>query len=300
MTRASTCPAIEATGLAVRYGRRWALNECDLSLPAGSVVGLVGPNGSGKTSLLHVAAGLLPPTSGSMRVLGRAPADPEVIARIGFVAQDKPLYERFTVAETLRMGGWLNPNWERDRAHAHVARFDIPLNQRVGTLSGGQRAQVALALALGKRPDLLLLDEPVANLDPLARRQFLQALMEHTAEYGMTVVLSSHLLSDLDRVCDHMILLSSARVQLSGAVEELLDSHRIVVGPPSRIAVLASSHVMVESSETERQAIAVVRGKAQIHDPAVNMRPMELEELVLAYMNNPMAGATSALRLIDA
>jgi ABC-2 type transport system ATP-binding protein len=180
-----------------------------------------------------------------------------------------------------------------------LARFEIPSNQRVGSLSGGQRAQVALSLALGKRPDLLLLDEPVSNLDPLARRQFLQVLLEHTASHGMTVVLSSHLLADLERACDYLVLLSASRVQLCGQVEDLLAAHRLVTGPPARVDALGASHALVESSGTQRQASALIRGGGPIHDPAVTARSVVLEELVLAYMNNPAAGTAPALNLVS-
>jgi ABC-2 type transport system ATP-binding protein len=193
--------AIETTRLGRRYGRRWALQDCSLRLPAGHVIGLVGPNGAGKTTLLHLAVGLLAPSAGEVSVLGGQPRSPGTRTKVAFVAQDKPLYPRFTVADTMRMGGWLSPGFDRPRASAHLTGLGIRLGQRVGRLSGGQQAQVALALALGKRPELLLLDEPVANLDPLARRQFMQVLMEEVAETGMSVVLSSHLIEDLERAC---------------------------------------------------------------------------------------------------
>lgn len=298
MTQDSDIPALETAGLGRRYGKRWALKECDLRIPAGGVVGLVGPNGAGKSTLLHLAAGLLDPTRGAIRVLGGVPRNPGIIARVGFVAQDKPLYGRFTVAETLRMGSWLNPSFEQETAIERLARFEIPPTQRVGQLSGGQRAQVALALALGKRPDLLLLDEPVANLDPLARRQFLQVLLEHTAAHGMSVILSSHVLADLERACDYLVLVSASRVQLSAPVDHLLAEHRVVTGPPARVAALAASHALVETSGTDRQASALIRGDGPVHDPALSTRPAGLEELVLAYMKAPLSGTDPGLKLV--
>jgi ABC-2 type transport system ATP-binding protein len=292
-----SAPVLQATGLGRRFGNRWALRDCTLSLPAGHVAGLVGPNGAGKSTLLRMAAGLLEPSAGSLRVLDGRPRDPEVLARLGFVAQDKPLYSRFTVADTLKMGGWLNPSWDDGRARLHLDHLDIPLQQRCGSLSGGQRAQVALALALGKRPDLLLLDEPVANLDPLARRQFLQVMLEATAETGMTVVLSSHVVADLERCCDYLVLVSAARVQLCGLTEDLLASHRVLTGPAARADAIAAAHPVVSASRTERQAVLLVRPRGPIADPAWTVRPAGLEELVLAYMSDPTAGTGPALAL---
>jgi len=292
-----TAPVIETVGLGRRYGERWALRDCTLTLPAGHVIGLVGPNGAGKSTLLRLAAGLIAPSTGSMTVLGGRPRDPDLLSRIGFVAQDKPLYSRFTVADSLRMGGWLNPGWDAASARAQVSKLDIPLSQRCGSLSGGQRAQVALALALGKRPDLLLLDEPVANLDPLARRQFLQVTLEATAESGMTVVLSSHLLADLERSCDFLVLLSAARVQLCGPTDELLAAHRMLTGPAARAETIAAAHTVVSASVTDRQAALLVRQAGPIVDPAWTVRPVALEELVLAYMSEPTACAAPAFAL---
>jgi ABC-2 type transport system ATP-binding protein len=285
------------TGLGRRYGKRWALRECSLDLPAGHVIGLVGPNGAGKTTLLHLAAGLLEPSAGRIRVFGSPPTAPELLPRVGLVAQEKPLYSRFTVADTLAMGRWLNPRFDTARAEAHVRRADVSPGQRVGQLSGGQRAQVALAVALGKSPDLLLLDEPVANLDPLARRQFMQALLEHAAATGMTIVLSSHLLADLERACDYLVLLSASRVQLSAPTDDLLAEHRVVTGPAASVNSCAAAHTVVQSSGTDRQATLLVRGVCSSPDPMVTVRPVALEELVLAYMSTPLAGAKPALAL---
>jgi ABC-2 type transport system ATP-binding protein len=200
--------AIEAESLGKRYGRRWALTDCTLSIPTGRVVGLVGPNGAGKTTLLHLAVGLLEPRAGTISVLGDHPgAGPAQLARIGFLAQDSPTYPRMTVGQHLRMGQWLNPRWDAAFATTRVDELGLDVGQRAGTLSGGQRAQLALTLAVAKRPELLILDEPVAALDPLARREFLQTLMEVVAVQGVSVVLSSHLIADLERVCDYLAVL---------------------------------------------------------------------------------------------
>jgi ABC-2 type transport system ATP-binding protein len=216
---------LEATGLGKRYGRRWALSECTLTVPQGRVVGLVGPNGAGKTTLLQLAVGLLSPTAGALQVLGGKPGDgPAQLGRVGFVAQDTPTYARLSVADHLRFGAWLNPRWDAALANRRIERLGLEPRQRTGTLSGGQRAQLSLTMAIAKRPDLLVLDEPVASLDPLARRDFLESLMEVADEQGVSVVLSSHLVADVERVCDYVIVLVDSRVQVAGTIAELLAS----------------------------------------------------------------------------
>jgi ABC-2 type transport system ATP-binding protein len=284
--------ALEATGLGKRYRRTWALSECNLAVPRGRIAALVGPNGAGKTTLLHLAVGLLAPTTGSIRVLGNAPNDPELLAEVGFVAQDTPLYRDFTASELLTMGRKLNRRFDLDLAGGRLKRLGIPTDRRVGTLSGGQRAQVALALALAKRPSLLLLDEPLASLDPLARREFLQVLMGSVAEQGVTVVLSSHLLADLERVCDYLILLSAARVQVLGTVEDLLEEHKLLIGPHrADQPPIAGVAQVVRASHTDRQASLLVRTGGPIRDPAWKVHDITLEDLVLAYLAEPSAGA---------
>jgi ABC-2 type transport system ATP-binding protein len=285
-------PALEATHLGRRYGRKWALRDCSLSLPAGRVIGLVGPNGAGKTTLLSLSVGLLRPSAGEVRILGRSPRS--ALAEVGYVAQDKPLYRNLTVAETLRMGGWLNPSWDHALAGKRMARVGIPLNQKVGKLSGGQRSQLALAVALGKRPKMLLLDEPMADLDPLARREFLKVLMEEVADSGVTVVLSSHLLADVERTCEYLVLLSASRVQLADGTEEVLGQHRMVTGPRASAAALEAVHQVVHAEYTERQASLLIRTHRPITDPLWTVRPVSLEELALAYMSAPTADAMSA------
>jgi ABC-2 type transport system ATP-binding protein len=283
--------AIETTGLSKRYGHTWALRDCSLSLPTGKIAALVGPNGAGKTTLLHLAVGLLDPTSGVIRTLGESPREnAEVLARIGFVAQDVPLYAGFKVKELLELGRHLNPTWDQELALERVRRHDIDLDQRAGTLSGGQRAQVALTLAIGKRPELLVLDEPLASLDPLARREFLGSLMEAAAESEITVLLSSHLVTDMERVCDYLIVLSSARVQVLGEVEELLATHRVLTGPRTDRDHVPGWEV-ISSTHTERQSTFFVRGTTQILDPAWTAHEVSLEDLVLAYLAQPTASA---------
>jgi ABC-2 type transport system ATP-binding protein len=276
---------LESEGLGKKYGRRWALQDCSLSIPAGKVVGLVGPNGAGKTTLLHLAVGLVAPTAGTIRVLGGPPAEgPAQLGRVGFVAQDSPLYAGLSVAKHLRMGGFLNPSWDGALAEDRVERVGLDPRQRAGSLSGGERAQLALTLAIAKRPELLLLDEPVASLDPLARREFLQSLMEVVADQGVSVVLSSHLISDLERVCDYLVVLVASHVRLAGEVDALLASHQRLSGPRHNAATLPSGQEVIEESHTDKQSTLLVRTDEAILDPTWTVKPVTLEDLVLVYM----------------
>jgi ABC-2 type transport system ATP-binding protein len=277
---------LEADRLGKKYGRRWALQDTTLTIPEGKVVGLVGPNGAGKTTLLHLAVGLLAPSAGTITVLGGRPADgPAQLARVGFVAQDTPTYARLSVADHLRMGAWLNPSWDSDLAESRIEQLGLDPRQRAGSLSGGQRAQLALTVAIAKRPELLLLDEPVASLDPLARREFLQSLMEIVAVHGVSVVLSSHLVADLERVCDYLIVLVASHVQLAGEVSELLATHHRLSGPRRDPDTLPSNQEVIEESHTDKQSTFLVRTDEAILDPAWNVKPVTMEDLVLAYMS---------------
>jgi ABC-2 type transport system ATP-binding protein len=286
-------PILQASGLGKRYGRRWALRDCTLSIPAGRVVGLVGPNGAGKTTLLHLAVGLLQPTAGGIEVLGGRPAEsPAQLGRVGFVAQDTPTYATLSVADHLRLGGWLNPAWDREQAERRIERLGLDPAQRAGKLSGGQRAQLALTLAIAKRPELLILDEPVASLDPRARRDFLRGLMEVVAEHGMSVVLSSHLVADLERVCDYLVVLVNSRVQLAGEIDQLLGSHHRLVGPRRDPNSLPANQEVIEAIHADRQSTLIVRSDEPIHDPAWTVEQLSMEDLVLAYLDR--AAATSS------
>jgi ABC-2 type transport system ATP-binding protein len=281
---------LRAEGLGKRYGRQWALRDCTVVVPRGHVVGLVGPNGAGKTTLLKLATGQLQPTTGTVGVLGGRPASGAgQLAKVGFVAQDTPVYAGLTVAEHLRMGARLNPTWDAALARERVERLGLVPNRRAGKLSGGQRAQLALTLGLAKRPELLILDEPVASLDPLARREFLQGLMEATAEHELSVVLSSHLVSDLERVCDFLVVLVDSRVQVVGETEALLATHHRLTGPrrdPDRLP--ADLHVVC-ARHTDRQSTYVVRTESPVHDPAWTVDRLSLEDLVLAYLEQRTA-----------
>jgi len=276
--------ALEASGLGKRYGRNWALKDCNLTVPKGRIAALVGPNGAGKTTLLHLAVGLLAPTAGTVRVLDQPAGAAELVSQVGFVAQDTPLYRDFTAAEHLTMGRKLNHRFDEALGRSRLGRVGVPLDRRVGALSGGQRAQVALTLALARRPELLLLDEPLASLDPLARREFLQALMGSVAEQAVTVVLSSHLLADLERVCDYLIVLHASRVQLAGGVDELVAEHKQLVGPRHGNDPVAGVAAVLRASHTDRQSTLLVRTNANIDDPRWTVHEVTLEDLILAYL----------------
>jgi ABC-2 type transport system ATP-binding protein len=277
---------LESRGLGKRYRQRWALTDCTLTIPAGHVVGLVGPNGAGKTTLLNLASGMLAPTSGTIEVLGGQPASSAAqLARVGFVAQDTPTYAGLTVADHLKLGARMNPGWDAELARDRIERLDLDPGQRAGKLSGGQRAQLALTLAIAKKPELLMLDEPIASLDPLARREFLQSLMEFTAGHQVSVVMSSHLVADLERICDYLIVLVASRVRLAGEVDELLASHRQLTGARRDPAALPADWQVISASHTDRQSTLLVRTAGPIHDPAWAVDQISLEDLVLAYMS---------------
>ena len=293
-----TSPVLQAVGLSKRYGRRVALSECNLSIPVGHVVGLVGPNGAGKTTLLQIAVGVLPPTSGTIEVLGGSPASgPAQLARVGFVAQDTPIFAGLSIADHLRFGAHTNPGWDQRLADDRLAQLGLDPSQKAGNLSGGQRAQLALTLAIAKRPDLLILDEPVASLDPLARREFLRSLMAFVADHGASVILSSHLVSDLERVCDHLIVLVASRVRLAGEVEELLATHYRVTGPRRDPADLPPGVQVIEDSHTDRQSTLIVRSSTPIDDPMLSVEQITLEDLVLAYMSQADTQSRPALEV---
>jgi ABC-2 type transport system ATP-binding protein len=282
---------IETTGLGKQYRRLWALADCTLSIPSGHVVGLVGPNGAGKTTLLSLAAGLIEPTTGTAEVLGAPPAaSPAQLAKVGFLAQGAPVYDGLSVADHLALGAHLNPRWDEKLARSRIDRLDVEPRQKARTLSGGQRAQLALTLAIAKRPELLILDEPVASLDPLARREFLQDLEEARAEQDLSVVLSSHLIADLERVCDYLIVLVGSRVQVSGTVKELLATHHLLSGPRRDPATRPAGQHVVSASHTDRETTLLVRSSGPVLDPAWKVSEVGLEDLVLCYMRQTRPG----------
>jgi ABC-2 type transport system ATP-binding protein len=289
--------ALETRDLGRRFGSIWALSGCTLDIPRGTITALVGPNGAGKTTLLRLAVGLTRPSAGSVRVLGLDPHDdaPALLPRVGFVAQEHPLYGSFTIEEMLRVGRELNPGWDEEAARARIAELGLPLRQKVRRLSGGQRAQVALTLALAKRPELLLLDEPVASLDPLARREFMQTVLEAVTERQLTVVLSSHILADLERVCDHLVILAAGRTQLAGPIEQIVGAHRLLTGPRDSAEDVARLHEVVRVSHAERQTSLVVRANGHVYDSRWTVHELDLEEIVLAYLGQEAARRREAV-----
>jgi ABC-2 type transport system ATP-binding protein len=279
---------LRAQGLGKTYKRRPALADCTLDIPAGHVSGLVGPNGAGKSTLLNLAVGMLAPTTGTIEVCGGRPGSGvRQLAKVGYVAQDTPTYAGLTIAEHLRLGAKLNENWDDALAEHRIKQLELDPNQRAGKLSGGQRAQLALTLGVAKRPELLILDEPVAALDPLARREFLQDLMESVVEHGLSVVMSSHVIADLERVCDHLVVLVGSKVRVTGEADHLLATHHRLTGPRRDIDSLPAEQHVVTASHTDRQTTLLIRTEAPILDPAWTVSQVSLEDIVLAYMSKP-------------
>jgi ABC-2 type transport system ATP-binding protein len=284
---------IETSDLGKRYHQTWALHECTLAVPAGHVAALVGPNGAGKTTLLNLTVGLATPTAGVVSVLGGSPAgSPAALDGIAFVAQDTPLYKNLSVADMMHLTRNLNRHFDQGYAVARLGELSIPLRRKAGKLSGGQQAQLALTLALARRPRLLVLDEPLANLDPLARHDFMATVMATVADEGVSVVLSSHVLAELERVADYLILMSGGRVQVADEVDHLLSTHRILTGPAAEASRLDGLRV-VHERRAEAQAHLLVRiaDPADPVPPGWEAHPVGLEELVLAYLREPGAAA---------
>lgn len=286
-------PALRMRNVSLRYRKAWALRGCTLALPPGRVVALVGPNGAGKTTLLRLVVGLLAPTTGSVEVFGESPTTNSVLtlSRIGFVAQDQPLFRQFTVADLLRFGRSCNPRFDHDLAAHRLTGLGISLDARAATLSGGQRAQVALALALAKRPRLLVLDEPMSSLDPLARQEFQQTLMSAVADTDLTVLFSSHAVHELERVCDYLAVITSGRVALAGDIDALLAEHRLLIGPRVETAPHTSKSV-IDIQHSDRHTTMLVRQGTTTLMPGWQANPVGLEELMLAYLRRPADAAT--------
>jgi ABC-2 type transport system ATP-binding protein len=290
--------AIQTSGLTKRYRKVTALNDCTISIPEGRISALIGPNGAGKTTLLRLLAGLSKPSAGQATVNGGRPRqDPAFLADIGYLGQEIPLYRRLSAEDHIQAGAHLNPRWDSALVRERLAGLKIPLGRAVGKLSGGQRAQVALALVLAKQPRLLLLDEPVAALDPLARRNFLGVLVDAVAMGNLTVLLSSHLIADLERVCDHLVMLASSRVQLCGDIEDLLAEHVILTGPSKDITAIERSQRVVQVTRTLRQTTLLVRLNGPVIDPAFQTNEVSLEELALAYLGEEVPPTPVPARL---
>jgi ABC-2 type transport system ATP-binding protein len=256
-----------------------------VEVPPGRIVALIGPNGAGKTTLLHMAAGLLAPTTGTVEVLGAAPE--RRLDRIGFVAQDAPLWPRLRVEDVLEIGRCMNPRFDTGLARSRVAQFEIPTRSHIASLSGGQRAQVALTLVLAKRPELLLLDEPLSNLDPLARREFLSSMFDACAETGTAVLFSSHVVAELERICDFLILLRGGRVRVAGDIDELRQRHRIVSGPTGWMQPAGWQVISVRSAAGRTTALTLSESAAAA-GPGMDQASPTFDELVLGYLEEDL------------
>jgi ABC-2 type transport system ATP-binding protein len=282
---------IETNAVTKRYRKREALSKCTMSIPTGRVVGLVGPNGAGKSTLLNLAVGLSRPSEGSIEVFGQVPSDaPEQLSRLGFVAQDHPIVANLTVGDHLKLGAHLNPTWDDQLARRRLTELGFDERQRAGKLSGGQRAQLSLTFALAKRPEALIFDEPVASLDPLARREFLETMMATVAESGTSAILSSHLVSDVERVCDFLIILVASRVVLTGDVDDIVTSHHRLIGPATSGEPRLDNQEVIQSYRSGRHDELIVRSDGPILDPAWIIEPLNLEDIVLAYMGQDRRG----------
>jgi ABC-2 type transport system ATP-binding protein len=283
---------IEATGLGKRYGNTWALSDCSLAVPDGHVAALVGPNGAGKTTLLNLAVGLVGPSAGKVTVLGgQAAGSPVALDGIAFVAQDIPLYGNLSAADMLHLTRNLNRRFDQESAEARLGELGIPLKRKAGRLSGGQQAQLALTVALARRPRLLVLDEPMAMLDPVARHDFMATVLTAAVDEGVSVLLSSHVLAELERVADYLVLLSHGRVQVAGEVDDLLASHRVLTGPAAEADSYAERLTVVHARRAEAQTHLLVRwnGHPDLVRPGWEAHPVGLEELALAYLREPGA-----------
>lgn len=279
--------ALEARGLGKRYGHKWALKDLTLDVPRSRIVALVGPNGAGKTTFLLLAMGFAKPNAGTVVCFGLSPrrAAAAFLPKVGYAAQEPPLFRRFSVGELLKMGSRLNPRWDNSLAMTRLGRLGIGLDLSVATLSGGMRAQVALVLALAKLPELLLLDEPMASLDPLARHEFMQLLMEASAEQGLTVVLSSHIIGDLRATCDYLVVLTRGRTQLAGDMDAIVGAHQRLVGPVDLVDAVSGSQEIVQVERADRQASVLVRMRQPVLDPRWESYPVDLDQIVLAYLS---------------
>jgi ABC-2 type transport system ATP-binding protein len=285
-------PALAADRLGKRYGQVWALRDCTFAVPAGSVVGLVGPNGAGKTTLLSLTVGLLAPTEGQIAVFGEAAHahSPDTLTRVSYLAQDHPLYRGFTVADMFHFGRAMNTRWDQTLTMARVDALGIPLDRKIKALSGGQQAQVALTMALAKRAPLLVLDEPVASLDPIARLEFMRDVMAEAAGSALTVIIASHVISELERFCDWLLVLTAGRLRLNGQVDDLLAAHHLLTVPratPDRDLPGA----VVSRTDSDRHSTALVTADlgqlAQAQRPGWLTEPVSFEQLVLAYLARP-------------
>ena len=295
MTPDVSVPALRADRLGKRYGRQWGLRDCTFEVPAGAVVGLVGPNGAGKTTLLALTVGLLAPTEGQLAVFGE-PARAHTVgtlARVSYLAQDRPLYRGFSVEDMLHFGRSMNPGWDDALARGRIESLGIPLRHKIKALSGGQQAQVALTMALAKRAPLLALDEPVASLDPIARLEFMQDVMAAAADGGLTVIIASHVISELERLCDWLLVLNGGRLQLAGPVDDLLAGHALVTVPRQTPSTDLPGKTISRSDSDRHSTVLVAVNQARVAaaaHPGWLAEPVGFEQLVLAYLRRPPLG----------
>ncbi|MHB1209100.1 MAG: ABC transporter ATP-binding protein [Acidimicrobiales bacterium] len=281
-----TTPVLETVGLAKRFGRKWALRDCTLAIPTGKVAALVGPNGAGKSTLLRMAAGLSRPTAGTIRVLGELPGhdNAALLERIGYVDQERPVYRGFRVDEMFRFGQSTNPTWDMQTAHSYVGQLGISLRERVDNLSGGQQAQIALTMSLAKQPELLILDEPAAALDPVAREDLLRLLMREVAERATSVVLSTHALGDVASICDYLIILSRSTIVLADDLEFIMGSHRLISSSSSRTPALPDGATVIDTRMSSRDRTHLVRMALPVADSTWQITEPTLDEIILAYL----------------
>jgi ABC-2 type transport system ATP-binding protein len=293
---AAVVAAVHANGLGRRYGQEWGLRDCTLEVPAGAIAGLVGPNGAGKTTLLQLIIGLLAPTEGQASVFGHVSLahTAATLSRVSFVAQDHPLYRDFTVADMLHLGRAMNPGWDQGLAQARMNALGISPRRKVKSLSGGQQAQVSLTMALAKRAPLLVLDEPVSSLDPIARLDFMRDVLAATADNGLTVLIASHVVSELERLCDWLIVLTAGHVQLAGPVDDLLAAHILLTVPRATRDAELPGHC-IHRADSDRHSTALIRadsaGLAALDHPGWQADPVGFEQLVLAYLQRPLPAA---------
>jgi ABC-2 type transport system ATP-binding protein len=282
-------PALRTDRLGRRYGKVWGLRDCTLEVPAGAVAALVGPNGAGKTTLLEMIIGLLKPTEGQVSVFGETSRaeTPRALARVGYVAQDHPLYRDFTVADMFHLGRAMNPSWDQKLAVARVDALGIPLARKVKGLSGGQRAQVSLTMALAKRAPLLVLDEPVSSLDPVARLEFMRDVTASAASAALTFLISSHVVSELERFCDWLIVLARGHVQLAGPADDLLDAHRLLTVPRATPDAELPGTAIHRTDSDHHSTVLVRADPVQLAvqgHARWQANPVSFEQLVLAYL----------------
>jgi ABC-2 type transport system ATP-binding protein len=293
-----SAPALRADRLGKRYGRVWGLRDCTLEIPAGAIAALVGPNGAGKTTLLEMIIGLLEPTEGQVSVFGATSHAPVAarLARVGYVAQDHPLYRDFSVADMFRLGRAMNPGWDQGLATARTGALGIPLKRKVKTLSGGQRAQVSLTMALAKRAPLLVLDEPVSSLDPVARLEFMREVMASAAGTGLTVIIASHVVSELERLCDWLIVLTGGRVQVAGPADDLIAGHRLLTVPRATPEAELPG-LPIHRTDSDRHSTVLVRTDparlGALSHSGWQADPVGFEQLVMAYLQRPAGAAAT-------